>query len=236
MRLSRARFASVALGLGLFSTVLTACGAGSRPTVTPTRSGAAVPAASSQAATGGAAQPTSGKQYAAAPPMTIDQNKTYIATIKTNMGDIKVQLDAKNAPITVNNFVFLARDGYYNNVTFHRIIKGFMAQSGDPTGTGAGGPGYTISDEPVKGNYEEGSIAMANTGRPNSGGAQFFICEGSGCQSLPKTYSLFGKVSEGLDTLHKIANVPVTANPSNPTEQSKPTQEVKISTIEISEQ
>ncbi len=229
MRFSRARMASIVLGFVLLSMMLTACGAGPRPTIATSGGGAAVPAASAQPA-------GTGKQYSAPPKMTIDPNKNYTATIKTNMGDIKVQLDAKNAPLTVNNFVFLARDGYYDNVTFHRIIKGFMVQAGDPTGTGAGGPGYTISDEPVTGNYQEGSIAMANTGRPNSGGAQFFICEGSGCQSLPKTYSLFGKVTDGLDTLHKIANVPVTANPGNPTEQSKPMQTVTINTVEISEQ
>ena len=231
MRFSGARLASILLGFGLLSALLTACGAGVRPTIaTSGGGGAAVPAASAPpvAAAG------QGKQYASPPPMTIDQNKTYIATIKTNMGDIKVQLDAKNAPITVNNFVFLARDGYYNNVPFHRIIKGFMVQSGDPTGTGRGGPGYTISDEPVIGNYQEGSIAMANTGSPNSGGAQFFICEGSGCSTLPKTYSLFGKVSDGLDVLHKIAAVPVTTSSNG--EQSKPTQTVTISTITITEQ
>lgn len=230
MRLSRARFASVVLGLGLFSMVLTACGAGERPTVTPTRSGAAVPAARTQttAATGGgAAQQPAGKQYAAAPPMTIDQNKTYIATIKTNMGDIKVQLDAKNAPITVNNFVFLARDHYYDGVIFHRIIKDFVIQGGDPTGTGMGGPGYKFADEPVKGPYEVGSIAMANSGA-NTNGSQFFIIDGASGAALPPKYNLFGKTIEGIDVVHKIANIPTSTG-------DRPTQEAKITTIEISE-
>lgn len=235
----RMRVAAVALGFGLLSILLTSCGAGVRPTPTGGASvGTAVPAAGSQPS--GAVAPaassaaTARKQYSAAPPTTIDQNKTYIATIKTNQGDIKVQLDPKNAPITVNNFVFLARDGYYNNVPFHRVMKNFMVQSGDPTGTGTGSPGYTIPDELVKGNYQEGSIAMANTGQPNSGGAQFFICEGNGCQSLPKTYSLFGQVTDGLDVLHKIADVPVTNSASG--EKSKPTQQLTINTVEISEQ
>jgi cyclophilin family peptidyl-prolyl cis-trans isomerase len=227
VRLSRARCASVVLGLGLFSTVLTACGAGERPTVIPTRGGAAVPAASSSAA-GAASQPTSGKQYSAAPTMTIDQNKTYIATIKTNMGDIKVQLDAKNAPITVNSFVFLARDHFYDGVIFHRIIKDFVIQGGDPTGTGSGGPGYKFADEPVKGPYEVGSLAMANSGA-NTNGSQFFIIEGALGAALPPKYNLFGKTIEGIDVVHKIASIPTSTG-------DRPTQEVKISTIEISEQ
>ena len=227
MRLSRARFASIVLGLGLFSTVLTACGAGGRPTVIPTRGAAAVPAASSQAA-GGAVPQSSGKQYGAAPPMTIDQNKTYIATIKTNMGDMKVQLDAKNAPITVNSFVFLAREKFYDGVIFHRIIKDFVIQGGDPLGTGMGGPGYKFADEPVKGAYEVGSIAMANSGA-NTNGSQFFIIDGAQGAALPPKYSLFGKTIEGIDVVHKIANIPTATG-------DRPTQEVKITTIEISEQ
>jgi len=227
VRLSRARFASIVLGLGLFSTVLTACGAGGRPTVIPTRGAAAVPAASSQAA-GGAVPQSSGKQYGAAPPMTIDQNKTYIATIKTNMGDMKVQLDAKNAPITVNSFVFLAREKFYDGVIFHRIIKDFVIQGGDPLGTGMGGPGYKFADEPVKGAYEVGSIAMANSGA-NTNGSQFFIIDGAQGAALPAKYNLFGKTIEGIDVVHKIAGITTAAG-------DRPTQEVKITTIEISEQ
>ncbi len=225
MRLSRARFASIVLGLGLFSSVLTACGAGARPTVAPTRGGAAVPAAGSQPSAAG--QAATGKQYPAAPAMTIDQNKTYIATIKTNMGDIKVQLDAKNAPLTVNNFVFLAREKFYDGVIFHRIIKDFVIQGGDPTGTGRGDPGYKFADEPVKGPYDVGSIAMANSGA-NTNGSQFFIIDGAQGAALPPKYNLFGKTIEGIDVVHKIAGVPTAAG-------DRPTQEVKITTIEISE-
>ena len=122
----RMRVVAVALGLGLCASTLTACGAGVRPTAT---SGAALEAAGTAASSAAAR-----KQYSSPPPMTIDESKTYIATIKTSMGDITVQLDPKIAPVTVNNFVFLARDGYYNNVPFHRVMKNFMVQSGDPTG------------------------------------------------------------------------------------------------------
>jgi cyclophilin family peptidyl-prolyl cis-trans isomerase len=216
----------------LLVTVLAACGAGPRPipTATATASTAGRVPAGAQPTQPASASPSGGaKRYSTAPAMQIDPNKEYTATIKTNFGDIKVQLDAKNAPVTVNNFVFLARDGFYNGVIFHRIIKGFMIQGGDPTGTGRGGPGYQFADEPVKGSYEIGSIAMANSG-PNTNGSQFFICQGPQCTGLPKSYNLFGKVVEGLDVVNKIADVPTTGP-----ERSQPTQEVKITTIEISE-
>ncbi len=200
----RTRVAAVALGFGLLSILLTSCGAGMRPTTT-TR-----------------------KQYSAPPAMTIDQNKTYIATIKTNQGDIKVQLDPKIAPMTVNNFVFLARDHFYDGVIFHRVIKNFMIQGGDPTGTGTGGPGYKFPDEPVKGSYEVGSIAMANSGL-NTNGSQFFICEGSQCTSLGPQYNLFGKTIDGIDVVHKIAAVQTATG-------DRPVQQVTINTVEISEQ
>ncbi|HEX5501440.1 MAG TPA: peptidylprolyl isomerase [Thermomicrobiales bacterium] len=190
--------------------LLAACGAGPRPTAT-----------------------TAVKHYAGPPPMTIDTNKPYFATIETTMGDIKVQLDARDAPVTVNNFVFLARDHFYDNTPFHRIIKGFMIQGGDPTGTGTGGPGYQFKDELPKGNYDVGSVAMANSG-PNTNGSQFFICEGDQCKGLPKQYSLFGQVVEGMDVVHKIAAVPVTLGAGG--EPSVPTEDVRIKTIQITEQ
>ncbi len=228
----RMRVAAVALGFGLLSSALTACGAGVRPTATGGVVGTAIPAAGSQPS--GAAAPaassaaTARKQYSAAPAMTIDQNKTYIATIKTNQGDIKVQLDPKIAPMTVNNFVFLARDHFYDGVIFHRVIKNFMIQGGDPTGTGTGGPGYKFPDEQVQGKYEAGSIAMANSGA-NTNGSQFFICEGQQCTSLGPQYNLFGKTIDGIDVVHKIAAVQTGAN-------DKPVQQVTINTVEISEQ
>ena len=214
------------LATAVLAAALAGCGAGPRPTPTP--QGTSIPAAGRPA--GGQA-----KQYAKAPEMTIDKNKQYHALIKTNLGDIKVELNAKDAPVTVNNFVFLAREGYYNGTPFHRVIKGFMIQGGDPTGTGTGGPGYKFPDEPPTRQYDVGSVAMANSG-PNTNGSQFFICEGDGCKSLPRSYNLFGKVVEGIDVVSKIASVPTAPSPGNPNERSKPTQDVQINTVEISEQ
>jgi cyclophilin family peptidyl-prolyl cis-trans isomerase len=215
----------------ILAAVLAGCGAGPRPTATALPA-TAVPAArpGSPAASPASAKP---KSYAAPPPLTIDVNKQYVATIKTTMGDIKVQLDAKNAPATVNNFIFLARDGFYDGTPFHRIIKGFMIQGGDPTGTGTGGPGYKFNDETPKGGYDVGSIAMANSG-PNTNGSQFFICEGDQCKTLPPSYNLFGKVVDGIDVVHKIAAVSVTTGSDG--QPSKPLQDVRIQTVQIAEQ
>ena len=172
------------------------------------------------------------KQWSSPPDMAIDTSKHYSATISTTMGDINVDLMAKEAPATVNNFVFLARQSFYNNVKFHRIIKGFMIQTGDPTGTGRGGPGYRFADEPVSGTYDRGTLAMANAG-PNTNGSQFFIVQGDGV-SLPKNYTIFGKVTSGLDVVDAIANVPVSPSPAGG-ERSVPDQEVDIKTVTIHE-
>ena len=148
--------------------------------------------------------------YSSAPAMTIDTSKTYSATVKTTAGTFDIALDAKSAPGTVNNFVFLADKGYYHCVIFHRVIPQFMDQTGDPTGTGEGGPGYTIKDEnPPKATnpsdqYPLGSVAMANTGSPNSGGSQFFIVAGPEGESLPNTYALLGSVSSGMNVVDTI--------------------------------
>ncbi len=174
-------------------------------------------------------------QWSSPPAMTIDQNKTYTALISTNYGDITVQLFAKEAPVTVNNFVFLSRQGFYNGVKFHRIIKTFMIQTGDPTGTGAGGPGYTFKDElPPKHSYDPGIVAMANAG-PNTNGSQFFICSGSDARNLNYTpnYTQFGQVISGMDVVQKIAAVPCTLGSDGA--QSKPTVDVHINTITITE-
>ncbi|MGD0746879.1 MAG: peptidylprolyl isomerase [Acidimicrobiales bacterium] len=150
------------------------------------------------------------QQYSAAPAMTIDTTKTYTATVVTTTGTFTVALDAKTAPITVNNFVFLADKGFYHCVIFHRVIPGFMDQTGDPTGTGTGGPGYTIQDEnpPKAANpsqqYPLGSLAMANTGQPNSGNSQFFIVAGPQGEGLPNTYALFGQVTSGMSVVQTI--------------------------------
>lgn len=150
------------------------------------------------------------QKYSSAPTMTIDTSKTYTATVVTTAGTFDIALDAKTAPTTVNNFVFLADKGYYHCVIFHRVIPGFMDQTGDPTGTGDGGPGYTIKDEnPAKASnaaqqYPLGSVAMANTGQPNSGGSQFFVVAGAQGESLPNTYALFGSVTSGMNVVDTI--------------------------------
>ena len=150
------------------------------------------------------------QKYSAAPAMSIDTSKNYTATVVTTTGTFDITLDAKAAPITVNNFVFLANKGYYHCVIFHRVIPQFMDQTGDPTGTGQGGPGYTIQDEnPPKApnaaqQYPLGSVAMANTGQPNSGGSQFFIVAGPEGESLPNTYALFGSVTSGMNVVDTI--------------------------------
>ncbi|RIK55188.1 MAG: hypothetical protein DCC57_05730 [Chloroflexi bacterium] len=142
--------------------------------------------------------------YEAAPDMQIDPAKYYYATLKTNRGDVRVQLFADRAPKTVNNFVFLARQGFYDNTVFHRVLDGFMAQAGDPTGSGAGGPGYEFEDEIVPGLVfdQSGLLAMANRG-PNTNGSQFFITFGP-TEWLNGNHTIFGKVIEGEDVLGKI--------------------------------
>ena len=146
------------------------------------------------------------KQYSAPFAMSIDPNKNYHATIKTSRGTIELDLFAKDAPKTVNNFVFLALYHYYDGIIFHRIINGFVCQGGDPTGTGRGGPGYRFADElPKPGQYEIGSLAMANAG-PDTNGSQFFLISGPDGTRLPPAYSLFGKVVKGLEIVDAMQN------------------------------
>jgi cyclophilin family peptidyl-prolyl cis-trans isomerase len=144
------------------------------------------------------------KLYKTAPAMSIDPKKKYTARIKTGKGDIVVQLHADKAPKTVNNFVFLAREGFYDNTTFHRVIKGFMAQGGDPTGTGRGGPGYQFDDEFDKSLRHNGPgiLSMANAGR-NTNGSQFFITHAP-TPHLDDHHTVFGKVSSGMDVVLAI--------------------------------
>jgi len=148
------------------------------------------------------------KKYTTSPIMSIDKNKSYGVILKTSEGDITLELNAKNTPITVNNFIFLAKEGFYDGVIFHRIIKDFMIQGGDPTGTGMGGPGYSFADESFTGEYTRGTIAMANAG-PNTNGSQFFIMHKD--VPLPKDYVIFGKVIQGMEVVDRIANLPVKA-------------------------
>jgi peptidyl-prolyl cis-trans isomerase B (cyclophilin B) len=144
------------------------------------------------------------KQYSAPPPMTIDPSKAYTATFKTSAGDIVVDLFPKEAPNTVNNFVFLARDGFYDGTTFHRVINDFMIQGGDPTGTGRGGPGYRFEDE-FKGNphkHQVGSLSMANAG-PNTNGSQFFITH-IATDWLNGKHTVFGQVRTGQEVVNAV--------------------------------
>jgi cyclophilin family peptidyl-prolyl cis-trans isomerase len=144
------------------------------------------------------------QKFKGPPPMCIDPAKSYTATMVTNKGTMTIALDPVAAPNTVNNFVVLARYHYYDGVTFHRIIPGFVIQGGDPQGTGTGGPGYKFADElPKPGRYEMGSLAMANAG-PNTNGSQFFIISGPSGMALPPQYSLFGKVVSGIDTVIEL--------------------------------
>ena len=135
-------------------------------------------------------------------PMTIDTSKQYTATIKTEKGNLVLELFASDVPITVNNFVFLAREGFYDGLTFHRVIPGFMVQGGDPTSTGTGGPGYTFADEFTKHTHVAGALSMANAG-PNTNGSQFFITYTSQLH-LNGKHSVFGQLIEGMDVLEKI--------------------------------
>jgi cyclophilin family peptidyl-prolyl cis-trans isomerase len=170
-----------------------------------------------------------GKQWASAPAMVVDPSKMYSATLHTSKGDITFDLLMSDAPKTVNNFVFLAREGFYDGSPFHRLIKGFMIQGGDPTGTGRGGPGYRFADERVSRRYERGIVAMANAG-PNTNGSQFFICHGRNSESLPPNYTIFGKVTAGLDVVDAIADVPTTGP-----ERSTPSEKITINSVTIDE-
>jgi peptidyl-prolyl cis-trans isomerase B (cyclophilin B) len=137
------------------------------------------------------------------PEMEIDTNKLFDVNIHTAKGDIKMELDPQLAPKTVNNFVHLAREGYYNGLTFHRVVPDFVVQGGCPEGNGRGGPGYKFEDEPVKGDYIEGAVAMANAG-PDTNGSQFFICTTDDRHKLDKKYNLFGFVLKGMDVVQQI--------------------------------
>lgn len=152
------------------------------------------------------------QQYDSPPDMVIDPDSSYTATIRTNQGDITVRLFADESPRTVNNFVFLAREGFYDGVIFHRVINGFMIQGGDPTGTGTGGPGYRFRDEldaSKELGYGPGILAMANAG-PNTNGSQFFLMHRD--NPLPPAYSVFGRTVEGLEVIDAIAKTPTGAN------------------------
>lgn len=176
------------------------------------------------------AVPKSSKtMYQNPPALTIQQTKKYTATITTTQGVIELELFAQDVPNTVNNFVFLAREKFYDGVIFHRVIPDFMIQGGDPTGTGMGGPGYTFADEPFTGEYTRGTVAMANAG-PNTNGSQFFIMHKD--TPLPKSYVIFGRVTQGLEVVDVIATAPTAPGG----EGSKPQNPVRIESVTILEQ
>jgi cyclophilin family peptidyl-prolyl cis-trans isomerase len=167
------------------------------------------------------------QKFDSAPPMIIDPAKNYSATMVTSKGTMELVLDAAAAPVTVNSFVFLARWHYYDGIVFHRVIPGFVLQGGDPTGTGAGGPGYRFDDElPKPGRYELGSLAMANAG-PNTNGSQFFVISGPDGMRLPPLYALFGKVVKGLEVVQAINDIG--------TASGRPNEQVVIESVTIHE-
>ena len=170
------------------------CGGGNTaPTTLPTATGAKI------------------MSWKTPPAMQIDVNKKYTATIQTEKGDLVLDLFAKDVPNTVNNFVFLASQGFYDGTTFHRVIPGFMAQGGDPTGTGSGGPGYYINNEITSHKHVAGALSMANAG-PNTNGCQFFITYAA-ASWLDGSYSVFGQLVQGMDVLQKLTPRDPSQNP-----------------------
>ncbi len=243
----------------LAAAILTIVGCnGEDPTPTPTPRPTPTRAFQTPAVTPAATRPPSGTvapkpTFTARPPMTIDENKKYFATIKTNRGDMRLELLPKIAPVTVNNFVFLSRQGFYDGVRFHRIIKDFMIQSGDPFSAddtkaalwGTGGPGYTIPDEfpcpngtvtnshpancsPTLTFTRAGLLAMANTGRPATGGSQFFITLVQ-TTHLNGLHTIFGQIVSGADVLQALGAVATLPG-------DRPAQPVTIQSIAIEEQ
>lgn len=155
--------------------------------------------------------PPKPKTYSAPPPMMIDAGKHYTATIETEKGNLVLELFASDVPVTVNNFVFLSREGFYNGSTFHRVIPGFMAQGGDPTGTGMGTAGYRFNDEITRRTHEVGTLSMANSG-PNTNSAQFFITF-TPQHGLDGKHTVFGQLIEGMDVLKKLTPRDPNQNP-----------------------
>ena len=169
-------------------------------------------------------------QYASAPEMQIDPSKRYTATLETNKGTIEIEFLPGEAPQTVNNFVCLARDGFYDGTPFHRVVKGFMIQGGDPTGTGTGGPGYRFADEPVQRPYAKGVVAMANAG-PNTNGSQFFMMLED--YPLPPNYTIFGRVIGGQEVVDAMGATPTRRGSGG--ENSTPTEPLRIETVTVAE-
>src|SRR5512135_2858381 len=165
------------------------------------------------------------KQWGGPPPLEIDVTRTYVGTIETDKGTIRVELYPRHAPNTVNNFIFLARQGFYDGVAFHRVIPDFMIQGGDPTGSGTGGPGYQFEDEFNDHPVARGALAMANAG-PNTNGSQFFIVTADACPWLDGKHTVFGRVTSGMDVVDAISAVERDAS-------DRPRAEVTIQRVEL---
>ena len=216
--------------------------AGTAPARTTTDAGAATAPAAPSAITSPAGEVCDGAEpdppadpttYGAPPRRVIEEGRSYTATLETSCGEIVIALDAELAPIAVNNFVVLARDGFFDGLTFHRVVTGYIIQGGDPEGTGFGGPGYTFEDELPDDGYPPGSVAMANAG-PNTNGSQFFIVTGD-ASALPNQFTRFGQVVEGLDVARRIESfADPEADPGDPAAQS-PTETIYIRRVTIDE-
>ena len=218
------------VGTALFTnrTTQNANQAADLPTATPTSSVTVDPNA-----TPSASSTATNKQFTAAE-QVVDPAKQYTATIKTSKGDIVIKLFADKAPATVNSFVFLAQKGYFDNIQFHRVVKNFVIQAGDPTGTGTGGPGYTTKDEPNEIANKRGTLSMAKVSGASEFGSQFFINLTNNTaldynNPTPNKFYPFGKVTSGMDVVDAIANVPVGAG-------GKPTTPVTITSVTITEE
>ena len=230
-----ARLVMVGLPLAILAT-----GCGATPPLQIAAVGTASPAAATPAGTEGCwsddqrvkGDETMARQYTSQPAMRVDPARSYTGAIQTNKGTFEVEFFPEDAPITVNNFVCLAEDGYFDNTPFHRIVKGFVIQGGDPTGTGSGGPGYKFADEPIARDYERGTLAMANAG-PDTNGSQFFVVLEDLRGKLPKNYTIFGRVTEGMEVVDAIANTPTRTGRSG--ENSTPTEPVTLEKVTISE-
>jgi cyclophilin family peptidyl-prolyl cis-trans isomerase len=176
--------------------------------------------------------PGNERDAATAPSFALDENTTYSAIITTNYGAFTAEFYPDDAPNTVNNFICLANEGYFNDTVFHRVIAGFMFQGGDPLGTGTGGPGYRFADEPIVRDYVTGTLAMANAG-PDTNGSQFFVIldDLTAAGRLPKNYTIFGQVTEGMDVVQAIGGVPVGMSATG--ENSAPVEPVQLLNVEI---
>jgi cyclophilin family peptidyl-prolyl cis-trans isomerase len=233
------RTASALLLLLAVGLLASACGGDSGSSSKDSKSSKAASSSSSDDTSGGGGDSSSddvasrADKYDTAPTDKLDPGKTYVVHVRTTAGDFDIKLDQKAGPIAAANFAFLVKDHFYDGIIFHRVIKDFMVQTGDPTGTGTGGPGYAIKDDKVTGSYSRGTVAMANAG-PDTGGSQFFIVQGTTVdQQLGKDYSIFGHVdAAGMKVIDKIASAETTTGDDGA--QSKPVKPVKIISATIS--